>query len=120
MSEYATADSLGLEVTDFGPVIQAKIDLHPLMVFVGPSNTGKFYVAILIYALHRYFSGSDRRGALHTCLSSCLSLNMKKRHHPKVLLTTFFRGLNRNSGTRKNEMPRHTSENGAGAKDLSF
>ena len=30
--------------------------LRPLTVFVGPSNTGKSYLAILIYALHRYFS----------------------------------------------------------------
>ena len=43
---------------DFGPISKAKIDLRPLTVFVGPSNTGKSYLAILIYALHRYFSGS--------------------------------------------------------------
>ena len=28
-----------------------------MTVFVGPSNTGKSYLAILIYALHRFFSG---------------------------------------------------------------
>ena len=33
-----------------------EIDLRPLTVFVGPSNTGKSYLAILIYALHRFFS----------------------------------------------------------------
>ena len=48
---------LELEVSDFGPIVEAKIDLRPLTVFVGPSNTGKSYLAILIYALHRYFSG---------------------------------------------------------------
>ena len=45
-----------LEVTNFGPIVEAKIDLRPLTVFVGPSNTGKSYLAILIYALHRCFS----------------------------------------------------------------
>ena len=44
-----------LEVSDFGPIARAKIDLRPLTVFVGPSNTGKSYLAILIYALHRFF-----------------------------------------------------------------
>ena len=47
-----------LEVSNFGPIVEAKIDLRPLTVFVGPSNTGKSYLAILIYALHRFFSGS--------------------------------------------------------------
>ncbi len=48
-----------LEVEDFGPIVKAKIDLRPLTVFVGPSNTGKSYLAVLIYALHRVF-GSTR------------------------------------------------------------
>ncbi len=45
-----------LGVTDFGPIARAKIDLRPLTVFVGPSNTGKSYLAMLIYALQRYLS----------------------------------------------------------------
>ena len=47
---------LELKVKDFGPVVEAKIDLRPLTVLVGPSNTGKSYLAILIYALHRFWS----------------------------------------------------------------
>ena len=57
MNDLTTQGSLELEVADFGPIVEAKIDLRPLTVFVGPSNTGKSYLAILIYALHRYFSG---------------------------------------------------------------
>ena len=55
MNGLATQDSLELEVVNFGPIVEAKIDLRPLTVFVGPSNTGKSYLAILIYALHRFF-----------------------------------------------------------------
>ena len=47
--------NLELSVRDFGPIARAEIDLRPLTVFVGPSNTGKSYLAILIYALHRFF-----------------------------------------------------------------
>ena len=47
--------SLALRVSNFGPIAKAEIDLRPLTVFVGPSNTGKSYLAILIYALHRFF-----------------------------------------------------------------
>ncbi len=49
-------DTLKLKVTDFGPIVEAEIDLRPLTVFTGPSNTGKSYLAILIYALHQVFS----------------------------------------------------------------
>ena len=48
-----------LEVTDFGPIAKASVDLRPLTVFIGPSNTGKSYLAILMYALHRCFGGPD-------------------------------------------------------------
>lgn len=56
----AIQDSPQLTVTDFGPIRQADIDLCPLSVLVGPSNTGKSYLAILIYSLHRYFGNTSR------------------------------------------------------------
>lgn len=42
-----------VDVRDFGPIVQANVELRPLTVFVGASNTGKSYLAVLIYALHR-------------------------------------------------------------------
>lgn len=59
MSSGNDSRALRLEVRNFGPITSAKIDLRPLTVFVGPSNTGKSYLAILIYALHLLFA--DRR-----------------------------------------------------------
>ena len=53
-------DTLQLEVSDFGPIARATVDLRPFTVFVGPSNTGKSYLAILTYALHRYFGGRGK------------------------------------------------------------
>lgn len=47
-----------LDVENFGPIVKASVDLRPLTVFIGPSNTGKSYLAILIYALHQCFGGS--------------------------------------------------------------
>ena len=58
MSSLPTRDALELQVSDFGPIVDATIELRPLTVFVGPSNTGKSYLAILIYALHRFFGGA--------------------------------------------------------------
>lgn len=51
---------LELEVADFGPIVRAQVELRPLTVFVGPSNTGKSVLAILCYALHRFFSDHGR------------------------------------------------------------
>ena len=49
-----------LDIKDFGPISSASIDVRPLTVFVGPSNTGKSWLAILLYALHRCFGGRGR------------------------------------------------------------
>ena len=46
-----------INVKNFGPIEKAEIDLRPLTVFVGESNTGKTYLAALIYALHQHFGG---------------------------------------------------------------
>ncbi len=46
-----------LKVSNFGPIVTADVELRPLTVFVGPSNTGKSYLAILIYALQRVLGG---------------------------------------------------------------
>jgi len=46
-----------INVKNFGPIEKAEIDLRPLTVFVGESNTGKTYLAALIYALYENFGG---------------------------------------------------------------
>lgn len=57
MTTTSNAKPLELTVSNFGPIAEASIDLRPMSVFVGPSNTGKSYMAALIYALHRFFNG---------------------------------------------------------------
>ena len=58
MSNAPERERVELEVKDFGPIVEASLDLRPLTVFIGPSNTGKSWLATLIYALHRCF-GDD-------------------------------------------------------------
>lgn len=58
MGDGSVRHALGdyrIEARNFGPIGEAEIDLRPLTVFVGPSNTGKSYLATLLYALHRSF-----------------------------------------------------------------
>ena len=49
-----------ITVENFGPIEKAEIDLRPLTVFVGESNTGKTYLSALIYALYQNFQGFSR------------------------------------------------------------
>ena len=50
-----TTSRFRLHVRNFGPIGEAELELRPLTVLVGPSNTGKSYLAGLLYALHRAF-----------------------------------------------------------------
>lgn len=58
--ETSKHPNVEIAVKNFGPIAEATIDLQPLTVFVGPSNTGKTYFSTLIYALHGIFDGFSR------------------------------------------------------------
>ena len=46
--------NLILDVENFGPIAEANnVEFKPMTVFVGPSNTGKTYLALLLHALMR-------------------------------------------------------------------
>lgn len=44
-----------LQVSEFGPIIEGKVTVKPLTLFIGPNNSGKSYLAVLAYALFRSF-----------------------------------------------------------------
>ena len=62
-------NGLTLEVADFGPIAEAAVELRPLTVFIGPSNTGKSWLAMLVYALHRFMGGTMGSGARRLVLA---------------------------------------------------
>ena len=43
--------SIEIEVSNFGPITQGKVCTKPLTIFTGPSNTGKSYLAKLLYSV---------------------------------------------------------------------
>jgi len=53
-------NTVTIEVNNFGPISEAKVELRPLTVLVGPSNAGKSYFAILVNALQRSFALRDQ------------------------------------------------------------
>ena len=52
-TQISTLPNVRISAENFGPIVSGSVDLRPLTVFVGPSNTGKTYLATLIYALHK-------------------------------------------------------------------
>ena len=48
---------LTISVKNFGPIAEGSVDLKPLTIFVGPSNTGKSYMATAVYTLLKAFEG---------------------------------------------------------------
>ena len=48
---------LTISVKNLGPIAEGSVDLKPLTIFVGPSNTGKSYMATAVYAVMRAVEG---------------------------------------------------------------
>lgn len=48
-------------ITNFGPIRRASLSLRPLTVFIGPSNTGKSYAAMLAHSIISSTRGMSRR-----------------------------------------------------------
>ena len=51
---------MAIRIKNFGPVADGQVDLKPLTILIGPNNTGKSYVAMLI---HSILSSGERYGA---------------------------------------------------------
>ena len=45
-----------LEIENFGPINEARIEVKPLTVFVGPNNSGKTYVSLAIHSFKNLLS----------------------------------------------------------------
>ena len=57
---------LEMSVANFGPIAEGRIELRPMTVFVGPSNTGKSCLATLTYALHGFFNDYVKNASSRT------------------------------------------------------
>ncbi len=44
-----------ISVENIGPIVSGEVDLKPLTIFIGPSNTGKSFLATMIYSLAQMF-----------------------------------------------------------------
>ena len=46
-----TAPYMSVSVENFGPVSSGAVDLRPLTIFIGPNNSGKSYMSMLIHSI---------------------------------------------------------------------
>ena len=49
---------LTISVKNFGPIAEGSVDLKPLTIFVGPSNTGKSYMATAVHTVTNGFANT--------------------------------------------------------------
>ena len=54
---------LTVSVENFGPIREGTVELRPLTVFVGANNSGKSYMAMLLYAISRALALDSTWGA---------------------------------------------------------
>ncbi len=59
-AETSSRVDVRITVENFGPIEKGEVELRPLTIFVGASNTGKTYFSVLIYALHNTLEGFSR------------------------------------------------------------
>ena len=52
---------LDMAIRNFGPIKRASLSLRPLTIFIGPSNTGKSYAAMLAHSIISSGRGTARR-----------------------------------------------------------
>ena len=91
-----------ISVRNFGPITEADLDLRPLTVFVGPSNTGKTYLSVLIYALYRVFETFSAFPSLHVLRLLAYGLNYI--HIDKRTLLELLNKLNRGQPLRFSDL----------------
>ena len=58
--------NLRLAVKNFGPIREGEVEFKPLTVFIGPNNSGKSYMATLLYAMTRALTWGCRDRAWRT------------------------------------------------------
>ena len=98
-----------ISVRNFGPIAEADLDLRPLTVFVGPSNTGKTYLSVLIYALHRIFEGFSRFPSLHILRLIAYGLDYIYPVDKKALLELINK-LNRGQPLKFSDLPQEVGK----------
>ena len=83
---------LTISVKNFGPIAEGSVDLKPLTIFVGPSNTGKSYMATAVHAVTSMTSHIGRIRRLRNQHGVIFQANIPDMHDgviPREILRIF-------------------------------
>lgn len=59
----SNTSKIAIDVQNIGPIRSAKFDVRPLTVFTGKNNTGKSWLASIVYALFSYTNSTTYRAS---------------------------------------------------------
>ena len=102
-----------LTVKNFGPIREARnINISPMTIFVGPSNTGKSYLAMLIYSIFKVIADEDYaweitsriRGGRKNYLDISNNLNKSKSSALAVIEASFYEWAKATSDAWKHQL----------------
>lgn len=90
---------MSIHIKNFGPITKGKIDMRPLTILIGPNNSGKSYVAMLV---HSILSSGEMYGAT--------SMHRLRRNHAysgtyRKYLSDFEDIINKNEGRDSFDIP---------------
>ena len=105
--------NLILDVENFGPIAEAKtIEFKPMTVFVGPSNTGKTYLAMVLHAFLKTATSLKNTSASGTQTFSIRSPEQLAELHSLFIqdASTFFRSIGKKDDTIPEPFDRRWSE----------
>ena len=66
---------ISIEVTNLGPIARGVVSLRPLTVFIGPNNTGKTYIAQVLYSVRKAFENAEPTQDMRFDVSELRSLS---------------------------------------------
>ena len=66
---------LTISVKNLGPIADGTVDLKPLTIFVGPSNTGKSYMATAIHVIMKALQGDNLVPPKHMFIGGAMYTN---------------------------------------------
>ena len=64
-----------IAVENFGPIQRGEVELRPLTIFVGASNTGKTCLSVLVYSLHNALFGFSRNPVIGHLMSRLMEVS---------------------------------------------
>ncbi len=110
MNSCSNNKRIELEVENFGPIAEAKFDMRSLNVFVGPSNSGKSYLATLIYTFHQFLSEFHSLKTYGSLIDGTNLDNFLSKLEENNAIADYFQSFAESTATSGTNVPKNVIE----------